>query len=234
MGVRFFSPLKEIKQPSNSQDSPSLKDYVRVLERFPALGERGWHANYKSDPDLGYFGDPDSGEMGMRSNGNFIFVMSLLASEPSYDPKVTTFTRGHLLKRARSCLAYMTRSHVTGDITCANEKKWGNTWQSSWWTTKMAIGAGLIWDQLSAKERASVRRVVEFEASRHLERKAVNGAVSNTHSTRSEENAWDSEVLATAVAMFPNHEKASAWRAKLIEFALNSLSAPEDANVDEP
>jgi hypothetical protein len=94
----------------------------------------------------------------------------------------------------------------------------------------MALGASLIWDKLSPEELQRVERVVVHEASRHLERKAPGGA---SRDTKSEENAWDTEVLAAAVALFPKHQKAPAWREKLIEFYLNSLSAPQDRTSDQ-
>lgn len=221
------TPLKVLKKQVISPGYPSPVDYMRVLERFPLYGERGWRDNYLGEPDLGFFGDPDNAEMGLRSMGNFIFVMSLLASDPAYDPEVTGIPQSQVLQRARTCLEYMTRSHVTGDIPCGNGKPWGDHWQSAWWAAKMALGADLIWGKLTPEEQERVRRVVTHEASRHLEREAPGGQLSNT---RSEENAWDTEVMAAAVAMFPDDERAPAWRAKFIEFLLNSLSTEADTN----
>jgi hypothetical protein len=218
-------PLKVLKAPSYGPDYPNLTDYMRVLERFPLQGERGWRGNYLGDPNLGFFGDPDSSEMGLRAMGNYIFVMALLAADPAYDDSVTGISREHVLKRARQCLDYMTRSHVTGDIVCGDGKKWGDHWQSAWWAAKMALGAQLIWDRLSPEQRERVERVVTHEASRHLSRKAPGGSFRDT---KSEENAWDTEVMAAAIALFPKHPKAPEWRAKLIEFDLNSLSTLDD------
>ncbi|MCC6483300.1 MAG: hypothetical protein IT209_00510 [Armatimonadetes bacterium] len=223
-------PLKLLKKgPARTEAYPSTSDYMRVLERFPLYGERGWRNNYLGRADVGFFGDPDSAEMGLRSMGNYIFVMSLLASDPAYDERVTGFSQAELLDRARACLRYMTGSHVTGEFTCGDGKKWGNHWQSAWWAAKMALGAHLIWDKIPVEERSAVERVVAHEADRHLSRKAPSGALSDT---KSEENEWDTEVMAVAVGMFPDHPHASEWRAKLIEFYLNSLSAPQDATSD--
>jgi hypothetical protein len=120
----------------------------------------------------------------------------------------------------------MVRGHVTGNIPCADGRPWGNHWQSAWWTAKMAVGARLIWPWLTENERVGVERVIAHEADRHLPRRAPGGAVSNT---RSEENAWDTEVLAAAAAYLPRQPRAGLWRQKLVEFALNALSAPQDA-----
>ncbi len=205
---------------------PSLRDYMRILERLPAYVERGWRTPEQTGHPVGFFGDPDNAEMGLRSMGNVVVSLALLATDPAYDRRVTGFDSEWCLRRARECLAYMTRGHVTGDLPCANGKPWGNHWQSAWWAAKMAVGATLMWERLTNAERVAVRRVVVYEADRHLDRRAPGGVLSNT---RSEENAWDTEVLAAALAMMPEHPHAPAWRAKLIEFAANSLSAPQDA-----
>lgn len=218
--------LRVVKQPAyGSPTYPDLSDYMRVLERFPLFAERGWHPNYRGLEDVGYFGDGDHGEMGLRSMGNFIFTCALLASDPAYDPRPTGVSQEKLLEYARQCLRYMTRSHVTGDLTCADGYKWGDHWQSAWWTGKMAAGARLIWDKLSIDERAAVERVIVHEADRHLPRTAPGGAISNT---RSEENAWDTEAMAAALSLFPEHPNAPRWWRKLQEFAMNTLSAPQD------
>lgn len=218
--------LLVVKKPDyRSPTYPDLADYMRVLERFPLFAERGWHPNYKGLPDVGHFGDPNHGEMGLRSMGNFIFTCALLASDPTYDPKPSGVSRDRLLDLARQCLRYMTRSHVTGDLTCGDGAKWGNHWQSAWWTGKMAAGARLIWDKLTSQERSAVERVAVHEADRHLARTAPSGSTSDT---KSEENAWDTEALTWAIALFPEHPNAPKWRAKLIEFHMNTLSVPAD------
>lgn len=220
--------LHAIKKPDySSRAYPTPSDYMRILERFPMYGERGWHANYAGKPDVGYFGDPSHGELGMRAMGNYVFVTALLATDPAYDPRPSGVSRSTVLARARACLAYMTRAHVTGDLKCADGRPWGNEWQSAWWTAKMAAGARLLWEKLTEQEHAAVERVVVYEADRHLKRVPPSGLSGNT---RSEENAWDTEIMAWAIGLFPKHPNAAAWRTKLIEFYMNSLSAPQDKN----
>jgi|GEM_PF-762240 len=224
--VAHHDRLHVIKKPDYSASSyPTEADLMRILERFPMYGERGWHGNYKSDPGLGYFGDSDHAEMGLRAMGNFIFVTALLATDPAYDSRVSGVSRETLLARSRACLAYMTRAHITGDIECADGFQWGDAWQSAWWTARMAAGARILWPRLTSEERANVERVIVHEANRHLTRVPPSGATSDT---KSEENAWDTEVLAWAVGMFPDHANAPAWRAKLTEFYMNTLSTEAD------
>lgn len=226
--VAHTDRLRLIKHANaDARSYPAPADFMRILERFPMYAERGWHADYRGEASLGYFGDSNHSEMGLRAMGNYIFVTALLATDPAYDVRPTGVPRDTLLARSRACLAYMTRAHVTGDIPCADGKPWGNEWQSGWWTARMAAGARLLWPRLTPDERAAVERVIVFEADRDLKRTPPSGAVSDT---KSEENAWDSEVLSWAVGMFPQHPRAAAWRVKAQEFFMNSLSAPQDKN----
>lgn len=209
--------------------APLAGEYMPLLEQFALYSERGWKGNYLGDRHLGYFGDPNSDESGMRSMGNYIFTTSLLASDPDYNPSISGISQSILLDRAKCCLNYMTRSHVTGDILCGNGRQWGNAWQSAWWTTKMALGAQLIWNALSQEQKTAVERVVVFEASRHLDRTVPSGVADDT---KAEENAWDTEILSTAIALFPQHKQCPCWREKLIEFSLNTLSVPQDQHIE--
>ncbi|MDH7570597.1 MAG: hypothetical protein QHJ73_13530, partial [Armatimonadota bacterium] len=143
-----------------------------------------------------------------------------------YDPRPSGVPQPILLDRCRQCLRYLTRAHITGDLTCADGRKWGNHWQSSWWVSRMAAGAQLLWNHLSPDERAGVARVVAFEADRQGRRTPPGSAWGDT---KSEENAWDTESLAWALALLPTHPNAPLWGQKLREFAANTLSVPADA-----
>lgn len=220
-----FEKLKLVKVPNTGSPAfPSQADYMIALERFPLWAERGWHPSTVAGQP-GYFGDSDNGELSMRTMGNFIFTYAILATDPTYDPAPSGVAQSLLLSRARECLDHMCRTHITGDMNRPSGNRWGNHWQSAWWTTRMAAGAKVMWAQLSAAERAAAERVVVYEANRHIDRTAPSGTASDT---KSEENAWDSEVLAWACSMFPSHANASKWQTKAIEFSMNTLSVPQD------
>ena len=89
----------------------------------------------------------------------------------------------------------------------------------------MALGAKLIWDQLNTDERAAVERVVVFEADLQMPRLVPSGLAEDT---KAEENAWDTEILATAMGLFPEHEHYGEWRDKLCAFAYNTFSVAQD------
>lgn len=225
--ARDVRPLNKIKLPNyDAPTYPWLEDYLRVLERFPRYAERGWHeVEGKDGEQLGYFGDEDSAEMGMRSMGNFILVSALLATDPGYDPTVTGVSQETVLNRALQCLRYMARCHVTGDLRRPDGRPWGHHWQSAWWTSKMATGAQLLREHLTPADQELLQRVITSEADRHLSRRAPGGV---WRDTKSEENAWDVEILAWAAALYPDHSHAPQWEAKLREFAMNTLSVEQD------
>ncbi len=205
-----------------NQDRPDSRDYLQCLHRFPTYVANAWHS---LAPGRGHFGDPSHLEGGIRSMGNVVFVSALLAADPGFQPETGTPGRDWLLEKARAGLAYLTHGHVTGPGTCGDGRKWGAVWQSAWWTTRMALGARLIWPELAEAEREAVARVVFHEADLQLPRVVPTGLAEDT---KAEENAWDAEILATACALFPDHPRRPLWWEKLSEFAYNTFSIPAD------
>lgn len=204
---------------------PSLRDYLVILERFPKYAERGWHGSYMNDQSLGYFGDGQSDENGMRTLGNFILTYAYLATRPDYDPTVSGIPQEIIKKMALCALRYMLRTHVTGDLKCTDGRKWGSHWQSAWWTSRMLGGAMLLWDALTEKEGEQIQKVVVYEANRHI---GLPPRVGEYLDTKSEENAWDSEILAWALNLYPNHPNASKWYEAFVRLCLNTFSIESD------
>lgn len=210
---------------------PSAADYMAVLERLPLWAESGWRQVPGQGPEIAVFGQGGHEENSLRSLGNILFAYAFVATSPEYDPAVSGAARERLREQALGGLRYMARSHVTGDLACLDGKRWGNHWQSAWWTGKMAAAAHRLWGTLESADRALVERVVTHEADRHLGRRPPGGEFANT---RSEENAWDAEVLAWAAGLFPGHEHAAAWEAKAREFMINTLSVRADQTDPRP
>jgi len=201
---------------------PHSGDYLDCLSSFPHYLGNAWR---ELAPGRGYFGDPSHLEGGIRTMGNVVYVAGLLAGDPHFRPAPGATDRTWLLEKARASLAYMTHGHITGDSTCGDGQKWGGVWQSAWWTTRMALGARQIWSELHPTEQAEVERVVVFEADLQLPRIVPSGLAEDT---KAEENAWDAEILATAVALFPDHPHRALWWEKLCEFAYNTFSIATD------
>ncbi|MFT3785316.1 MAG: hypothetical protein QM770_04010 [Tepidisphaeraceae bacterium] len=165
---------------------------------------------------LWFFGDAGSGENGIRSAANFVFTSAFRASRAKNEQSLTWAKLG---------IDYLTRGHLTGNGKCANGKQWGRAWQSSWWAAKLALGAHLIWKELASNQQTAVRTLIADEADHLCSRHPPTGLAWDT---KAEENAWDTESLAAAMLIAPDHANAPVWREKLIDFALNSLSRAVD------
>ena len=208
--------------------SPTPNEYLGCLAGFPRYLENAWH---ELAPGRGRFGDPSHLENGIRTMGNVVWVAALLASDPGFGSATGDPGRAEMLVKARAALAYLTEGHVTGTGVCGDGQQWGGVWQSAWWTTRMALGARLIWPQLTASEQAAVARVVAFEADLQLPRIVPSGLAEDT---KAEENAWDAEILATAIAVLPDHPHRPLWWEKLLEFAYNTFSVAADRSDPRP
>jgi hypothetical protein len=178
---------------------------------------------------VGFFGDGGNHENGIRSNSNVLYAAAVLVAhsdELGIDRQTTQLLRS----RTKSLINYLTRSHRTGTGECANGHQWGLEWQSSWWSAKIALGSYHIWSSLDDDERERVSAVVLAEASRQLDRVAPTGLFLDT---KAEENAWDCEILACAIALFTDHPDRERWYDKLTEFSANVFSSPHDRRCSQ-
>ena len=204
---------------------PTADDFLRVLERFPLYAERGWHQGHAGVPDIGWFGDGRSDENGQRTMANFILSYAWLATSPGYNATVSGVSQETVKQHALAALRYMLRTHVTGDLKCTDGKPWGNHWQSAWWASKMMGGVTRLEPFLTDADLKLVDAVVQHEADRHI---GLPPRVGEYGDTKSEENAWDSEIVAWALARYPHHPHAAGWRDAFDTLCLNTLAVSKD------
>jgi hypothetical protein len=201
--------------------------YLDALSRFPRYLRQAWHP---VDSRRACFGDGSHFESGVRINANVAFCAAMLASDARYRPLDPQDSAGKLLARARQLIAYLADAHLTGPGTCADGGKWGGCWQSAWWATRLALGAHLVWEDLGEEQQTAIETLVAFEADHLLPLIVPSGLAEDT---KAEENAWDTEVLAAAVALLPQHPHRDAWWDKLREFGFNIFSVARDRESDE-
>ena len=210
--------------------APDEADYMLFLQKFPRYAERQWHSDYKGNPQIGYFGSGRHDQNEMRSLSNFIFVYALLAVDEGYDESVSGIGQDTLLKHAKAALRYFTRTHVTGDMLCADSHAWGKQpaeWLSPWIISKAVAGARLIWDELTQTEKGNIRRVLIYEADYQLRNSADSQEYEDTNA---ELSAWNGEVVAWASSLYPTHSHAEEWHSKAQEFFMNTFSVRGDRN----
>ncbi len=204
---------------------PTATDYLRILERFPLYAERGFHTPHRGEAQLGWFGDGRNDENGQRTLANFILAYAYLATSDGYNESVSGVPRETVREHCLQAIRYWLRTHVTGDLPCTNDAPWGNHWQSAWWTSKAVGGIQLVREWLTPDELAAVERVVTHEADRHT---GLPPRVNEYGDTKSEENAWDAEVVAWAINLYPGHPHRADWESALAVLCLNTLSVADD------
>ncbi|HNT33831.1 MAG TPA: hypothetical protein PKH07_02415, partial [bacterium] len=224
---------KVLSQAMPSVHDRLLQDYDTVLSRAPHFFERGWTEGYQGDPSLGFFAEGGHGELSMRTLGNFITTYAFLARHPGYDEELGGVSRAELERKALAAIRYMIRTNTTGDLVCTTGFKWGDDplgrdgWESSWYASKMTTGAVMIWDALNEADKEGIRKVLASESDRSARVPPPTGTRSDT---KSEENAWDCESLAWALVLFPDDVRAATWEHTLYDYAMNTLSVPQDAD----
>ena len=178
-----------------------------------------------TDPAVGYWGSGRSDNMneGIRSVAGMVIACGSLVK---YDAALSDADRQECLRKATRAIRYAVSTHRSGAGKCTDGKPWGGSWQSAMWTGTLGFGAWIIWDDLNPELKQGVERVVASEADRFLSVKPPSGIWDDT---KAEENGWDMTCLALAPCMFPTNPHAAAWKSKGIEYMINTLSVPNDA-----
>lgn len=219
-----YGHSEEVYHLRRLSESELLKTYTAVMRDACHYADRYW-TNWSVDPRGGMWGSGRSDNMneGIRSISDMVLTCSALLK---YDHSLGENERSEYRRKAIAGLRYATASHVTGLAKCTDGKPWGNSWQSAMWTGNLAFGAWLMGDDVDADLRKDLERVVAFEADRFLAGRPPAGSFNDT---KAEENGWNLTCLAVAANMFPTHPHADAWKEKAIEYMMNTLSAPQDA-----
>lgn len=212
----------DLYPPRHLSEPEILRTYTNLLLDACHHSDPFW-TNSAAAPNAGYWGDGLSGgNEGIRAIGEMVLVCGTLLK---YSDALSPAERQAYLNKASAAIRYAVATHVTGTAKCVDGKQWGNSWQSAMWTGTLAFGAWLVWDQLEAELRTGIERVLTSEADRFLAAPPPTGLWGDT---KAEENGWNLICIALARNMFPTHPHAAAWQAKAIEYAMNTLSAPQD------
>ena len=152
-----------------------------------------------------------------------------------YDEHVT----GVPTSQAQEMAVKLIRSLAYRHKACIGEKEgWGNLWQSAWWASQTAFAAWLLWDELDDDTRTRIYNMSVYEADRFLDYdipyyRDKSGKVIYKGDSKSEENAWNSDMLVLATVMFPQHPHATTWHRRALELQLSAYASPSDINNPE-
>ena len=166
-------------------------------------------------------------EEAIRRSANAAFSAAVLVSSSNY-VKDNRITRSMLLDYARWHLRSISCSH--GAISPGG---WGNDWQSTLWAVVAGQAAWMLWDELSAQERAYTAAMVFSEAEYAAQRgpryfRDRLGLEQSAGNSFSDEVSWDLLAPALAYAMFPNHPHQQKWRDSMIAMAIASFARPSN------
>jgi hypothetical protein len=180
--------------------------YLECLQDFERYAERNWHlAVYSNAPaDACYFGDGSGeGNGGVRASCGTALAYAVLANAFP-----TAANHSARVAKVRQTLNFAANTHLIGTNVCADGKRWGHSWQSSFFGGHMGVVCVVMQSQLPASTIQAVQRVVADEANYHS---AIAPASGYVNDTKAEENAWDSHTLALAAAWMTNDANADLW-----------------------
>ena len=177
----------------------------------------------------------NSNEAGVRTNADLSMICAFLVkyARPKDIALPSEVTYETLKKYAMESLTFAYSTHKANKLkTCADGRYWGsvsakdNVWESSLWAMSVAYTAFFLWDDLSAKQREYIRRLLVAECQYELQRTIPTGFIGDT---KAEENGWEADVLAVTLGLFPDDPLAPMWFNKMRLFAINSYSHKNDA-----
>ena len=149
-----------------------------------------------------------------------------------HDPRDSGMTDGEAVGVVRDVVSRVACRH-RGTVVGG----WGQSWQSTLWSSLAARAAWLSWDAMPASARACVRAMVVSEADftttlRPLVMVSSSGVLLRPGNTAAEENAWQALAPAVAVAMMPAAERRDAWRGAQVRLLAASWTRAEHLEQD--
>lgn len=180
-------------------------------------------------PELAYYGTGEAAHWPVQSNFNVAFALAVLASSPQLDSAEKSEMREWALKLFR----YGVATHKTGNTTATCGQQWGGSWITVLGLERGVAGQLELEKYFTDSDRENFRKLRLFEADWLLKELPVVAHVDNsTKMNKPESNCWNGSFLYRAAMDYPDAPNAGAYRQKAIEFLLNSVSHPQDADSE--
>src|SRR4029077_16747191 len=125
------------------------------------------------------------------------------------------------ISRLTKVLNYAANTHTSGTNNCIDGKKWGHGWQTAEWAGSLGLACLLVQDKLPARTIQDLQRAIADEADYRAGIPPESGYVEDT---KSEENAWNSNVLALGAAWMNTHSNAPAWLVAAKKYLANTYT----------
>ncbi len=183
---------------------------------------------WSEDPGMLLLTESRSGEHWIRPNTGTIEGLAFLYRFGPYDENLVGRSRQQLLREAIvPMMRYVVATHVTGTRPTSDGKPWGDAWQSAHWAQMLARGAWWVWDDLPQDLRDGARRITAHEADRIA---AMTPPAQIKGDTKSEENAWNSQIFSVAMLLMPDDARRPEWEKAFQKWVLSSYLRPSDAD----
>ena len=211
--------------PNNYYQTEQNRIYVLIEKQVHHL--RGLLKNWKDDSSMKLITNSKSDEHGIRPNTTCAADFGFLYRFGSFDSSIVGVSRHRLLHEDLvPMLRYLIRTHNSGDLKTDDGKSWGDAWQSAHWTAALGTAVWWCWQDLPLEIREGARRVIAHEAERIAHTVPPHQI---KFDSKSEENAWNSQVLSVALLLMPNDNRYAQWEAALQQWALSSYLRPSDS-----
>ena len=158
------------------------------------------------------------------------FALAVALRFNVYDAGITGKTAEEARAIALRLISSLAGNHkaVKGEDT-----GWGDEWQSAWWASQAAFAAWLLWDDLDAETKNDIYSMTVYEAGRFTGYRIPyyrdrTGKIIYKGDSKSEENAWNSDLLVLAGLMFPHHPDAGLWLRMATELQVSAYARPSD------
>ncbi len=167
-----------------------------------------------------------SREHWIRPNTGTVAGLMFLHRFGPYDEAIVGVSKKELLENdIIPMVRYLIATHQSGSLSTGDGKPWGDAWQSAHWAHMIARGSWWIWDTLPQDVQEGVRRITAHEAERFVNAKPP-AQIEND--TKAEENAWNSQILSTAVLLMPDDPRRPSWERAFQRWAISSFLRPDD------
>lgn len=203
-------------------------------------------AAYPGTGPITSWGGGSTDEVDLRPPATMGLCLAVMGTSALLDEAGTGHTAAECRSVARRILVSYARTHAGnggywGGVAIAEgavippfngiTAPVGPDWQGALWVSNAALGALVIWSELSAPERVDVQDMVRREADRFLNYTVPNyrdrsGKVITPGDTKAEENSWNATMLWIAAGMLPTDPHAETWVSKAIELSLSVGATP--------
>jgi hypothetical protein len=166
------------------------------------------------------------------------YALALSLRTRAYDPRKAGVSAADATALVRRLVDLVAGEHLAN-----HPKGWGQPWLrgacreceylQGLCAAFAARAAWLLWEDLTAAEKAPVLRMLEYEADRELEvpihyLRARTGRLLTPGNTGADELAWEASAPALAAAMLPDAGHRAAWLFKVVQFTIAAWARPQD------